>query len=41
MDGDLLGLEGRVIGLKIFELSEEILTCVAVNNADSRVSLFT
>ena len=29
------------IGLKIFESSEEIPTCVAMNNADPRVSLFT
>ena len=41
MDGDLLRPDGRVIGHKIFELSEEIPTCVVVNNADPRVSLFT
>ena len=40
MDGDLLR-SGRHIGLKIFEPSEEISTCVAVNSADPRVSLFT
>ena len=36
MDGD-----GRVFGLKIFEPSKEIPTCVAVNSVDPRVSLFT
>ena len=35
------GLKGRVIGLKFIEPSEEIPTCVAVNSADPRVSLFT
>ena len=40
MDGDFCGLEGRVIVLKIFEPSEEIPTCVAVNSDDLRVSLF-
>ena len=41
MDGDLLRLEWPVVGLKIFEPSEEIPTCVVVNSADPRVSLFT
>ena len=35
------GLEGRVISLKIFEPSGENPYCVAVNNVDPRVSLFT
>ena len=29
------------MGLKIFEPSEEIPTCVAVSSVDPRVSLFT
>ena len=41
MDGDLLRLNGRVIGLKIFEPSEENPYCVAVTNTDPRVLLFT
>ena len=41
MDGDLQRLDGRVIGLKIFETSGENPHCVAVNSADPRVSLFT
>ena len=41
MDEDLLRSEGRVIGLKSFEPSEEIPNCVAVNSANPRVSLFT
>ena len=39
--GICTGLDGRVFGLKIFEPSEEIPTCVALNSANPRVSLFT
>ena len=35
------GMDGRVIGLKIFEPSRENPYCVAVNSADPRVLLFT
>ena len=41
MDGDFLGLNDRVIGLKIFEPSGKNPYCVVVNSADPRVSLFT
>ena len=35
------GLNGRVVGLKIFEPSGENPHCVVVNSVDPRVSLFT
>ena len=41
MDGDLLRPKRSCYRLKIFEPSEEIPTCVAVNSADPRVSQFT
>ena len=41
MDGDLLRPGRPRIGLKIFKPSKEIPTCVVVNSADPRVSLFT
>ena len=41
MDRDLLRPEWPCFRLKIFELSEEIPTCVAVNSVNPRVLLFT